>query len=99
MKCQEKSRLWTPLVPSLPVQVRREAASSAGPLNCTLSDGRTGPVEGEASRPQAETEGQAMARPEMSWRSLSRVQPPKEDDLKDRSIFIFSFVSHVLEFS
>lgn len=35
----------------------------------------------------------------MSWRSLHRVLTLKEDDLKDRSIFIFSIVSHVLDFS
>lgn len=46
-----------------------------------------------------EMEGQVFARyqdePEVTQQELT----PKEDDLKDRSIFIFSLVSHVADFS
>lgn len=63
MTCQEKSRLWAPLVPSFPVRVRREAGLSAGRWTALLSDSRVGPVGGgEASCPSVEMKGQALAR-------------------------------------
>lgn len=65
-------------------------------LSSTLSDG--GLWKDHRPPVRRLMEGRAPAVPEMSWRPLTGSYP-MEDDLKDRSIFIFSFVSHVSDFS
>lgn len=94
---REVKRLWAWLILSFLIRVRREAGLSASLLDCTLNDGRMGPVEGgEASHPSFEMECQALVHSrdklEVTQQSLTLM----EDDLKDRSIF--SFICHVLDF-
>lgn len=54
---------------------------------------------GEASRPSVEMECQALVRSRDEQEATQQSLTPKEDDLKDRSISIFSFISHVLDFN
>lgn len=96
---KEEPKLWVHLALSFSERLRMKAGISARHWTGLRAMAERGLWK--ENRPPIHwlIEGQASAHP---WDELEVTQrgfTPMEDDLKDRSIFIFSFVSHVSDFS